>query len=1023
MTTGSTSSAASPGCCGSGCAPRCTAPPHRSRWSPGRRPASRCRSPTGSPRPYSETEAGQEWGPPWGTTWFRVTGDRPRRVGRPRASRRSSTSASRRPARLPGRGAGPPAGRHAGQGAQPAEHLACRWPTGAAGGEQVDLYVEAASNPDIHSAGFGHPAGRRADRRRRARSTAYDRVDLAVLDAEVWELRAGPRGARRADARARRPTTPRRWRDPARPGARRSTSSTWTTSPAPPPRPARCSRPALAAPGPRQRAPGQRGRPRAHRLGVAVAAARDGPQGRPHLLQRHRADGRPPGVRLRHVLRPSSTPGSRSTGPQVWERMLEKVADRAVGAGRRHVGGVRHATCPAARRWPASSCTASGSSSTSSASRPRRCGCPTPSATPPRYPQLVDAGRRRGGSSPRRSPGTRPTSSRTTPSGGRASTAPGSSPTSRRSTPTTPSFSGEEMAHAVRNFAEKGARQPVAGAVRLRRRRRRPHPRDAGAGRAGCATWRARPGSRSRPRRRSSPRPARSTRTRRCGSASCTWSCTAARTPRQADTKQGNRRSEHLLREAELWAATAAVPHRATRTRTSELDRLWKTVLLHQFHDILPGSSIAWVHREARDDLRRGSRGELEAIIGAAQRALAGDPDAGSSVVFNAAPHDARRRRRPAARRSRPARSPATAPVHADGRRATCSTTAWCGSRSTAAACSPPWSTSAPAARRSPPARPATCCSCTPTCPTSGTPGTSTGTTRHGHRPRRRRHDGAAAGRRRGRPRSGSCAASARSELDPGGVARTRAPAGSTSTPRSTGTRSRSSSRPAFPLDVRAERSSSEIQFGHVHRATHTNTSWEAARFEICAHRWLHVGEPGYGVALVNDSTYGHDVTRTVRPDGGTTTTVRLSLLRAPRFPDPETDQGTHRLRYALVAGADLLDATREGYWLNLPERRRARRRRGRAAGDRGPRRRRGLGGEAGRRAARAATWWSGSTRRSAPGPAAASASGSRSSPVTMTDLLERPSDDGRLALHDGGVELTLRPFQVLTLRLTRPRS
>src|SRR5206468_4583194 len=43
-------------------------------------------------------------------------------------------------------------------------------------------------------------------------------------------------------------------------------------------------------------------------------------------------------------------------------------------------------------------------------------------------------------------------------------------------------------------------------------------------------------------------------------------------------------------------------------------------------------------------------------------------------------------------------------------------------------------------------------------------------------------------------------------------------------------------------------------------RPTHTNTSWDAAKFEICAHRWIHVGEPGYGIAVVNDSTYGHDV-------------------------------------------------------------------------------------------------------------------------------------------------------------------
>lgn len=125
----------------------------------------------------------------------------------------------------------------------------------------------------------------------------------------------------------------------------------------------------------------------------------------------------------------------------------------------------------------------------------------------------------------------------------------------------------------------------------------------------------------------------------------------------------------------------------------------------------------------------------------------------------------------------------------------------------------------------------------------------------------------------------------------------------------------------ACPLDVKAERSASETQFGHVYRATHTNTSWEAAKFEICAHRWIHVAEPGWGAAVLNDSTYGHDVTRDVRPDGGQTTTVRLSLLRAPRYPDPETDQGLHTLRFSLAPGARIEDAVREGHALNLPER------------------------------------------------------------------------------------------------------
>ena len=122
-----------------------------------------------------------------------------------------------------------------------------------------------------------------------------------------------------------------------------------------------------------------------------------------------------------------------------------------------------------------------------------------------------------------------------------------------------------------------------------------------------------------------------------------------------------------------------------------------------------------------------------------------------------------------------------------------------------------------------------------------------------------------------------------------------------------------------FALDVRADRSAAETQFGHVFRPTHTNTSWEAAKFEICAHRWIHVAEPGYGVAVSNASTYGHDVTRSVREtDGGTTTTVRLSLLRSPKFPDPQADRGQHELTVTIRPGARIADAVEEGYRTNL---------------------------------------------------------------------------------------------------------
>ena len=128
----------------------------------------------------------------------------------------------------------------------------------------------------------------------------------------------------------------------------------------------------------------------------------------------------------------------------------------------------------------------------------------------------------------------------------------------------------------------------------------------------------------------------------------------------------------------------------------------------------------------------------------------------------------------------------------------------------------------------------------------------------------------------------------------------------------------------AFDLDVHAERSSSEIQFGHIDRPTHANTSWDAARFEISGHRWVRVADATAGVTIANDRVYGRDISRRTRPDGGTTTTVRESLLRAPTFPDPAADLGTHTFRHSIRPGS-LEEGIAEGYRLNLPLRRLAR--------------------------------------------------------------------------------------------------
>ena len=138
----------------------------------------------------------------------------------------------------------------------------------------------------------------------------------------------------------------------------------------------------------------------------------------------------------------------------------------------------------------------------------------------------------------------------------------------------------------------------------------------------------------------------------------------------QAKTKQGNRRSEHLLREAELWAATAAV-RAGTAYPSAALDRIWKSVLLNQFHDILPGSSIGWVHREAVATYAALAE-ELEAIIGQAQAALAGARPGRGGVQRQPARPGRGRSARGRARWPRPPRRPCGARMAASS-----STTVW----------------------------------------------------------------------------------------------------------------------------------------------------------------------------------------------------------------------------------------------------------------------------------------------------------------------------------------------------------
>ncbi|MFE2428906.1 alpha-mannosidase [Streptomyces sp. NPDC059373] len=401
----------------------------------------------------------------------------------------------------------------------------------------------------------------------------------------------------------------------------------------------------------------------------------------------------------------------------------------------------------------------------------------------------------------------------------------------------------------------------------------------------------------------------------------------------QARTKRGNRASESFLHEAELWSATAAVRH-GVPYPYQELDRLWKKVLLQQCHDILPGTSIAWVHEEA-EQTHREVRRRLERLI----RRAAGDPE--GATVLNSGPRA--RREVVVLGPESPSRE---GQVLSDGRVAVLAEAPALG---TGAAGLPLGDT-------------------TPVSLSADGPELvlDNGLLRI-------RVDGAglvrslldlASGREAIAPgEAGNLLQLHRDEpaglsalhLDPRDrrdlrtaqsvTIRERGPLLASirvvrGTGRSTVVQELSLTaggraltvdtevdwreqdtvlKAAWPLDVHAEHSRAEVQFGHVVRPTHDNTDRDAARSEAFAHRWIHVAEHGWGVALATDSCYGYDVTRHTRTGGGTTTVLRTTLLRAPHSPDPHADRGLHRFRHTLRPGAGTDDAISEGYALNLP--------------------------------------------------------------------------------------------------------
>jgi alpha-mannosidase len=356
----------------------------------------------------------------------------------------------------------------------------------------------------------------------------------------------------------------------------------------------------------------------------------------------------------------------------------------------------------------------------------------------------------------------------------------------------------------------------------------------------------------------------------------------------QVGTKQGNRSSERLLHELELWSALA-------RVRPPALDELWQHVLTQQFHDIIPGSSIAWVHDDA-EAIHAEVATNIEALLVRVIPVASGD-----THILNPAPVALQ------------------AVVDIDA------TPMWAEAESFGAALP------------------------TATLPADVTPvSVSTDddslTASNGIITVTFSADGAIThfsnGHRDLIPSTSQAMFVLRqdtpAEYDAWDIDATDANAPSIqllatappviveSTPLRTtiecgfatdasrftvrfSLRAGSSQLDisvdadwheqerrlqwVLPTDLRALHAVCGTQFGHVTRARHANTSWDVARFEVCAHRYVAVSEPSFGAAILADGPRGYDI----RGDE-----LQLTVLRSPKFPDPEADLGHQHLQWSV---------------------------------------------------------------------------------------------------------------------------
>ena len=116
-----------------------------------------------------------------------------------------------------------------------------------------------------------------------------------------------------------------------------------------------------------------------------------------------------------------------------------------------------------------------------------------------------------------------------------------------------------------------------------------------------------------------------------------------------------------------------------------------------------------------------------------------------------------------------------------------------------------------------------------------------------------------------------------------------------------------------FPVNVHTDEATFEIQYGNLTRKTHANTSWDRARFESCGQKWMDLSEGHYGVSMLNDCKYGHSVKDSV---------IGLTLIKSGIEPNPTTDQEVHHFTYAIYPHAEKWQAAGtvpQAFFLNQP--------------------------------------------------------------------------------------------------------